>query len=59
MTEIMKNPRFWRDRAEETRTKAGHYRTALSEKERLYRIAIEYDQLAGRAEQWQTASDIK
>ena len=38
----MKNPRFWRERAEETRTKAESFRLAEGEKKRLLRIAAEY-----------------
>lgn len=57
MTEIMRNAQFWRERAEETRNKADGFRVAKSDKERLLKIAEEYEQLAERAEQWQTASE--
>lgn len=57
MTEIMRNASFWRERAEETRIKADGFRVAKSDKERLLKIAAEYEQLAERAEQWQTASE--
>lgn len=57
MTDIMRNARFWRERAEETRTKADSFRIANADKERLLRIAAEYDQLAERAEQWRAASE--
>jgi hypothetical protein len=57
MTEIMRNAQFWRERAEETRNKADGFRIAKSDKERLLKIAEEYEQLAERAEQWQTASE--
>ncbi|WP_298253593.1 hypothetical protein [Bradyrhizobium sp.] len=59
MNDPMKSPRFWRDRAEETRSKAESYRIAEREKKRLLRIATEYEQLAERAEQWQTASQAE
>lgn len=59
MDDPMKNPRFWRERAEETRTKAESFRIAESERKRLLRIAVEYEQLAERAEQWQTASQAE
>ena len=50
----MKNPRFWRERADETRTKAESFCLAESERKRLLRIAAEYDQLDDRAERWRT-----
>ena len=57
MSDSMKNPRFWRERADETRTKAESFRLAESERKRLLRIAAEYEQLDDRAEQWQTDAD--
>ena len=59
MHDPMKDPRYWRDRAEETRNKAESYRIAETERKRLLRIAVEYEQLAARAEQWQTASQAE
>ena len=56
MQDPMKDPRFWRDRAEETRTRAESFRVAEAEKQRLLKIAEEYEQLAVRAEQWRTVS---
>ncbi|MBO4227553.1 MULTISPECIES: hypothetical protein [Bradyrhizobium] len=47
------DPKFWRSRAEATRTKAA----SLSEgkpKDRLLKVAEEYDKLARRAEEWPT-----
>lgn len=57
MTEIMRNAQFWRERAEETRAKADGYRLAESDKQRLLRVAAEYEQLADRAEQWMTIAE--
>ncbi|WP_298260628.1 hypothetical protein [Bradyrhizobium sp.] len=57
MTEIMRNAQFWRERAEETRTKADGYRLAESDKQRLLKVAAEYEQLADRAEQWKTIAE--
>ena len=57
MNDLMKNPRFWRDRAEETRAKAEGFRLAESDKQRLLKVAAEYERLAARAEQWRTASE--
>jgi len=59
MNEIMRNARFWCDRAEETRVRAESYRISKIEKARLLKIAAEYDQLAERAEQWRTATEPK
>ncbi|MGF6312721.1 hypothetical protein ABIB82_006639 [Bradyrhizobium sp. i1.8.4] len=49
-------PDHWRGRAEATRNKA----EALAygkPRDRLLKIAIEYDKLARRAQQWQTRSN--
>jgi hypothetical protein len=59
MNDPMKNPRFWRDRAEETRTKAEAFRLAESDKQRLLKVAAEYERLADRAEQWQATSEAE
>ena len=53
MSDSKKNPRFWRERADETRTKAESFCLAESERKRLLRIAAEYEQLDDR-EQWRT-----
>jgi hypothetical protein len=52
MTPTLQDPGYWRDRAEETRAKAESlaYRNS---RERLLKIAEEYDRLAIYAEQWQ------
>jgi hypothetical protein len=59
MNDPMKNPRFWRDRAEETRTKAEAFRLAEIDKQRLLKVAAEYERLADRAEQWRTVSEAE
>ncbi len=57
MGNVLHDPNHWRQRAEETRTKAEGFRLAERERERLLKIAAEYDQIAARAERWQTASE--
>jgi hypothetical protein len=57
MSELFRNPQHWRDRAEETRAKAD--RCSKDQKERLLKIAAEYDQLAERAEEWRTVSEAE
>ena len=53
MSEILKNAKHWRGRAEETRLVAdGIYRNEV-QKRKLLRVAEEYNRLAERAEQWQ------
>jgi hypothetical protein len=47
------NAKYWRDRAEETRAKAESVFRQDS-KDRLLKIADEYERLALHAEQWQT-----
>jgi hypothetical protein len=56
MNGSVKDASFWRSRAEKTRAKAENYYLE-SEKERLLKIAYEYDQMAIRAEQLQAASE--
>jgi hypothetical protein len=48
MKSFLNDPEHWRDRAEQTRTKADRFWRA-SEKLRMMRIAEEYDRLADRA----------
>ena len=57
MHDFLRNANHWRDRAEETRAKAERFAIAKTEKERLLRIAAEYERLAERAEKWQTAEE--
>jgi hypothetical protein len=52
MKNRMQNPDYWRERAEETRTQADRLWIDENQKQRLLRVAEEYDQLAQRAEQW-------
>jgi hypothetical protein len=52
MHDPIKEPKYWRDRAEATRAKAKkmwHPR----ELRRMLRVAEEYDKLADRAAEWQ------
>ena len=57
MHDPVRDPDFWRNRAEETRTKAEGFRVAERERERLLKIAAEYDQIAERAAQWRTTDN--
>jgi len=59
MSELFNNPEHWRDRANKTRLAANRYFVSKSEKQRLLKIAGEYDELAKRAEQWQAASEAE
>ncbi len=52
MRNTLQDPRYWRERAEETRTKAESFAYRNS-RERLLKIAEEYERLAVYAEQWQ------
>jgi hypothetical protein len=51
MTNTLQDPSYWRERAEETRTKAESF-SYRNSRERLLKIAEEYDRLAAYAEQW-------
>ncbi|GLR91287.1 hypothetical protein GCM10007857_80040 [Bradyrhizobium iriomotense] len=55
--ERMHPPRYWRDRAEEFRTKADNAEHGQT-KETLRRAAKNYDELADRAEQIRTVQDL-
>jgi hypothetical protein len=46
---FLNNPRHWRERAEETRTKAEQLWYNEESKQRMLRIADEYDRLADHA----------
>lgn len=50
------DPEYWRDRAEKTRAKADAFAYRKS-RDRLLKIAEEYERLARHAEQWQTADN--
>jgi hypothetical protein len=52
MSGSIRDPKFWHDLAEETRRKADAFSLDRREKERLLRIAGEYDRLAERRERW-------
>jgi hypothetical protein len=49
MKSYLDNPAYWRERAEKTRAKAAGF-WKDSEKQRMMRIADEYDRLADRAQ---------
>jgi hypothetical protein len=51
---LLQDPNHWRERAEVTRTYAESYAYRKS-RDRLLEIAEEYERLAERAEQWQSA----
>ena len=58
MKDPARDPNHWRERADQTRATADRYldvRTKL----RLLKVAKEYDRLAERAQQWQTADELK
>jgi hypothetical protein len=52
MVESKFNGRYWRDRAEETRTKAASFRFSKQQQDKLLRVADEYEKLARQAEAW-------
>jgi hypothetical protein len=57
MADIVRNPKFWRDRAEHTRARAEGFRVSETDRQSLLKIAEEYEQIAIRAEQWDAASE--
>lgn len=59
MREFLGNEKYWRDRAEATRTIAGSYRTSEAQKKKLLKVAEEYERLADRAARSQTVSQQK
>ena len=59
MDDFLRNPKHWRDRAEATRAKADSLWRDDPQKQRLLRVAAEYDQLAERAARWRTLSDAQ
>jgi len=52
---VMQNPGYWRERAEETRAKADSFRYGATRKT-LLKVAEEYDRLALRAETMASAA---
>jgi hypothetical protein len=55
MNDPLKDPKYWRDRAEATRTLAKRYYD-VGQIRRMLRVAEEYDKIADRAAEWQDAS---
>ena len=53
MGEFLNDAAHWRRRAEQTRAKAD---TSFNDRDRLLKVAEEYDRLAERAERWHTPS---
>jgi hypothetical protein len=54
MASFLQDPKHWRDQAEKARARAGDF-LSREHKERLLRVAEDYDRLAERAERLQTA----
>ena len=52
------SPEYWLERASETRTKAESF-SLERERERLLKVALEYEQLALRATRWQLETEPK
>jgi hypothetical protein len=53
MHDPIKEPKYWRDRAEATRAKGKQMCIGAREMRRLLRVAEEYDKLADRTAEWQ------
>jgi hypothetical protein len=53
MNDTLKDPNYWRDRAERTRARASRFFNSPRDRDRILRIAEEYDRLAERAAEWQ------
>jgi hypothetical protein len=59
MTDPVKQPKYWRERAAATRAKAKQMRYAAPRAMyRLLRVAEEYDKLAERCAEWQGNSQL-
>ena len=58
MKSFLRDLKHWRERAEETRAKAAQFFYKESEKQRLLRIAAEYDRLADRAVEWVRSAEL-
>lgn len=52
MDDLVKQPKYWRDRAKATRAKAKQLRYDPREMRRMLRVAEEYDKLANRCGEW-------
>jgi hypothetical protein len=59
MRDPIKEPKYWRDRAEATRAKAKQMCFGPRELLRMLRVAEEYDKLADRAAEWQGKSQSR
>jgi hypothetical protein len=59
MDDFLKDPKHWRGRAEETRAKAEGLWRDDAQRQKLLRVAAEYDQLAEHAARWQRPSDLQ
>lgn len=57
MKNRMQDPGFWRERAEETRTQADRLWIDENQKQKLLKVAEEYDRIAQRAEQLKYADE--
>jgi len=57
MHDPIKEPKYWRDRADATRAKAKRY-CDIRQIRRMLRVAEEYDKLADRAAEWQGHSQL-
>jgi hypothetical protein len=53
----LNNPAHWRERGDETRAKAAWF-WEETEKQRMIRLANEYDRLADRAAEWQRSVEL-
>ena len=59
MHDPIKQPKYWRDRAEATRAKAMQLRYAAPrEMLRMMRVAEEYDKLANHCADWQASPQL-
>jgi hypothetical protein len=59
MDDFLTNPKHWQQRAQQTRAKAEGLLRDDAQKQKLLRVAAEYDQLAERAAQWRTTSGVQ
>ena len=57
MDDPIKDPKYWRDRAEATRAKAKRY-CDVRQIRRMLRVAEEYDKIADLAGEWQRNSQL-
>jgi len=57
MKNPMQNPDHWRERAEETRVRTEGFRVSKDQREKLLKIAEEYERLASFAEKCQSIEE--